>query len=202
MKSKKLKTKKIKHETKKMKGGGTIRIPITGFFLDDNFVKLPNPEDKLLFIDIPTDRKHKRTLHNIRRRLRKLIVEDLVYGYSYLSKKYNSQLPENIIISILIYINSTTEPHRITMNSNDVEIPDNDSIYDLNKIIRILNEESKIDVVIVESAITAFEFAENRIKYDLKNKQSQVSDDPAPSTLPTSFFNSVSDPIISENSTL
>ena len=57
-----------------MKGGGV--------FFDEKTVKLPNPEDKLLFIDIPIDRTHTRTIHNIRRRLRKIIVEDLVSGNS------------------------------------------------------------------------------------------------------------------------
>jgi hypothetical protein len=180
-----------------MKGGGVIRIPISGVFFDEKTVKLPNPEDNLLFIDIPIDRTHKRTIHNIRRRLRKIIVEDLVNGYSYLSKKDISIIPENMVI----YISPTSQPHRIIMDISDTEIPDNDSIYDLNA-------ESKIEVIIIESAISAFEFAENKVKYNLNNKQNQLTDEPHPTALPTSFFNTldvedtIEDPhIVSGNST-
>jgi hypothetical protein len=184
---------KQRTKSRKMRGGGIFRIPITGTFMDDDTITLPNPEDKLLFIDIPTDRSHKRIIDNIRRRLRKIIVEDLVYGYSYLSKQTDTNyLPENIMLTIRFLINKDDEC-RIHMDSTDRELPSNDFKYDLNTIIGKLNTDSKIEVIIIESTYAASQFKEDRNYFDISQKDNQkiyAKDHQVPSEKPAQPKNS------------
>lgn len=125
-----------------------MRIPVSIQIMHTKGIK-KYPVDNSFFIDIPTDRSDERTLDNVCRRLREIIIKDLVHGFLPLFdvESDTTRLPFYVHIVILFKDAANNTIARFSMDPDDFNIPNNDR-FNIFETIQLLTQGCYIDVLL------------------------------------------------------